>query len=212
MSFFDLGNGTSALSNAPTSVEVGTTLAVIPKNTNLRCVVEDIAWDRVPDFADNNPGVDYISVRYSVIAPKEHHGRKLFQKLWVSAQGNPSKNDPQGARVKGLQFLAVINVNTPEQPLNQCQAAPTDIELGRLRSAVLMVKVGVIKGNDNVERNFVAAVSGSTSQPATAPARKPAPVAQPQQQQAPVAPQPAQQEAPFPEADGGSVDGDEIPF
>lgn len=211
--FFDLGNGKNAI-EATKNGKVdngGGDFEPIPDGTRVTAVLESIAWDSSEQGVD--AGTQFVSVRWTVIAPEEYKNRKIFPKLWVSAAGKPSAKDPAKKRVSDLMMLAAINANSQGQPLNTLQGVPTDADLMKLVGTMALLETRVWEYNGN-SGNWVSALEGCSAQAATVARRAPARQAAPQPQQQ----QPSQQEG-APIAGGGVPEGmsvqdfdDEIPF
>ena len=225
MGFFDLGNGKNAIEetkNGKADVGGGGNFEPIPDGTRVTAVLESIAWDSTDRGVD--AGTQFVSVRWTVIAPEEYKNRKIFPKLWVSAAGKPSAKDAMKKRESDLIMLAAINANSPGQPLNALQGIPTDADLSKLIGTMALLELRVWELDDkSASGNWVSAIEGCSAQSATVARRAPSrssqpaqPAQQQPQQQAPAA-QPAQQQAPI--VGGGMPEGmtnqeidDEIPF
>ena len=217
MGFFSTQDGKDVRQTSTGSFEAGGgSLEPIPKDTKVKAVIDEINWSSVPEEAENDAGVGYINVRYNVLAPEDYKGRKIFQKLFVTAAGKPSAKDAQKKRDSDITLLAAINVNSNTQPLNNCQAAPTDGELYGLNGTILLLQLDVWEVRDR-KGNWVRSLEGATATRATATrkpaAAKPAATAQPAtaQPQQPVATaQPAQQQPLQPDAvaETGTVQDD----
>lgn len=124
----------------------------LPDNTDVLAAPDEAKWDEY----DNDK---YISLRWSVIAPKEYKGRKVFQKIRVAS------DDPKKAE-KAKRMLAAIDANAGGK-LMKANEEPTDKSLTMAlvnKPMVLKVKVWEIpaeQSSDGQERqgNWIAAVS-----------------------------------------------------
>lgn len=180
MGFFSTQDGKDVRQDANGSYETPST-ELIPKDARVKAVIDEIEWSAVPDESDNDAGVAYINVRYSILAPEEFKGRKIFQKLFVSSVGKPSAKDAQKKRTNDLTLLAAINVNSNGQPLNNCTSAPTDAELSTLIGTILLLQLDVWEIGDR-KGNWIRSLEGATAtkatvarKPASKPSTKPAP-------------------------------------
>jgi len=145
----------------------------IPNNTDVLAAPDEARWDEYD-------GVRHISLRWSVIAPKEYKNRKVFQKIRVE------DSDPKKAE-KAKRMLAAIDVNAGGK-LMKANEVPTDKSL----TMALVNKPMVLKvmkweipseqSNDGQHRegNWISAVSPRKSsepvEPVAAPEPEPAPV------------------------------------
>jgi hypothetical protein len=150
----------------------GGNLEPIPDNTDVLAAPDEAKWDE-------REGDRYISLRWSIIAPKEYKGRKIFQKIRV-LDSDPKKSE------KARRMLAAIDVNAGGK-LMKANEEPTDKSLTIAlvnKPMVLKLMVWETEKEDGskINGNWVAAVSprkGSTpveqvAQPEPEPA--PAPV------------------------------------
>lgn len=124
----------------------------LPDNTDVLAAPDEGKWDEYD-------GDKYISLRWSVIAPKEYKGRKIFQKIRVM------DNDSKKAE-KARRMLAAIDANAGGK-LMKANEEPTDKSLTMSlvnKPMVLKIRVWTItaeQSNDGQERkgNWIAAVS-----------------------------------------------------
>ena len=168
MSFFELSDSTNAAENNVGSFESGGNIEPMPSGTSVLAASDEAKWDTHKDE-------EFISIRWSVLAPKEYSGRKIFQKIRV-LDGATQKAD------KAKRMLAAIDANaggklakSGETPTNQTLAAA-------LINKPMVLKLAVWE-MDNADGskgtgNWVAAVSprsATTSATAKTPTNKPAP-------------------------------------
>lgn len=220
MGFFSLQDGKDARTNnsGAFALEGGGDFEPIPAKTKVKAVIEDIAWDENPSDFDNDPGVAFIKVRWSVLSPSEYKNRKIFPKLWVSSVGQPSNKDPHGKRSRDIAMLAAINANCPGQPLSKLEHAPNDEDLRKLNGTICLLDLDVWESDKSGKKgNWVRGIEAATAAPAVTPARRQAAPAQaapaqqqPQQSQPATQQQPVQQQQEMPNT-ADSYD-DEIPF
>lgn len=209
MGFFSTLDGKDVRQNASGSYETANNNDVIPKDTRVKAVIDEIEWSAVPDESDNDAGVAYINVRYSILAPEEFKNRKIFQKLFVSSVGKPSAKDAEKKRTNDLTLLAAINVNSNGQPLNNCTSAPTDAELSSLIGTILLLQLDVWEIGDR-KGNWIRSLEGATATKATVYGKLASkPSAKPANKTAPVSAKEPDKEQELPEIN--DID-DEIPF
>lgn len=134
--FWDLSDGGTA-TDAGTEYEIpgGGNMEPIPDGSSVLAMIDEAKWD-AKDMAD------YISLRWTVLAPEEYKNRKVFQKLWVT-DDEPNTSDPAKAakkRDKARRMLAAIDANAGGK-LTRKPGVPTDDDL----TACLSNKPMVIK-------------------------------------------------------------------
>lgn len=181
MSFWNTSDN-QQVSNTGTFEQEGGNLPPIPEGTQCLAMPEEAKWAEYD-------GAQYISIRWTVMAPAEYQNRKIFQKLWVLGN-NPNHKDPQKQGDTAKKMLAAIDANAGGK-LMASGAAPTDETLAmNLCYKQMMLKLGLwemtTEGGEAKTGNWVKAVAPAGSAQATQ-----APVQQPQQpQQAPQTSQP----------------------
>lgn len=163
MGFFDLNEEVTGTFEAG-----GGAMEPIPNNTDVLAAPDEAKWD---EWGDDR----YISLRWTVMAPKQYKGRKIFQKIRV-LDADPKKAE------KAKRMLAAIDVNAGGK-LQKADTEPTDKSLTMAlvnKPMVLKVMVWEIKAedsNDGVDRsgNWIAAVSPRKSEPEQKPEPAPEP-------------------------------------
>ncbi len=144
MSFWNLSDNTSAGETGKSFEMGGGDMEPIPANTSVLAA---------PDEAklDNYEGEEYISLRWTILAPKEYANRKVFQKIRVF-DPDTKKSD------KAKRMLAAIDSNAGGQLIASGQE-PTDALLTKcLVNKPMLLKLQVWEMNDK-KGNWVAAVS-----------------------------------------------------
>lgn len=161
MSFFNLSDGNNAAATDGTFETSGGNMEPIPANTQLLAVVDEAKWDEYQ-------GDDYISLRWTIMAPEEHKNRKIFQKVRVN---DPKKGD------NAKRMLAAIDKNAGGK-LAASGAMPTDESLTMAlchKPMVIRVQVWNMTKEDTGEKmsgnwiDKVAARNGGHQQSAPAP-------------------------------------------
>jgi len=152
----------------------------IPEGSSVLAMPDEAKWDTPRDRSE-----EFISIRWSVIAPEEYRNRKIFQKIWVEDHNPQAKDETAAIRQidKGKRMLAAIDANAGGK-LARSAKRPTDQDLAvALISKQMVIKLGVWKmTNDRGEENsgnWVMAVNSKATgkveaKPAAAVMAKPA--------------------------------------
>ena len=125
MGFWDLSGGEDA-SKTGTEYEIpGGNMDPIPPGSSVLALIDEAKWLHTTDNAE-----EYVSLRWSVLAPKEYENRKVFHKLWVTDH-DPNAKDTAKAIAKtdkARKMLAAIDANAGGK-LTAKDAKPTDDDL-----------------------------------------------------------------------------------
>jgi hypothetical protein len=108
MSFWDLSDGQTAKDTGAEYEVPGGNMDPIPAGSSVLAMIDQIAWDKKKDTFE-----EFISARWTVLAPEEYKNRKVFHKLWVTDL-DPSAKDQDAAvkkRDKARKMLAAIDAN-----------------------------------------------------------------------------------------------------
>ena len=163
MSFWNLSEANEKLDTTG-SYESNTQMEPIPAKTQVKAAIDEAKWD-------NYEGDEYISLRWTVLAPAEYKNRKIFQKVRV-LELNVTKAD------KAKRMLAAIAANAGGGLL-KIVGKPSDSDLQKhliSKPMALLLQVWVIDKSDGTTGtgNWVSAVSPlkkTTAEPvAVAPA------------------------------------------
>jgi len=189
MSFWNIDGEDLTKSNGQFENDGGE-IEPIPDGTQVLALIDEAKWD-TPYQGDEQ----YISLRWTVMAPKEYKNRKIFQKLWVMGN-NPNQGDATKAKAQGdkaKKMLAAIDHNAGGKLLATGEA-PTDDSMTRTitnKPMVLKLRVWEMEIQGETKKgNWIAAVSprNKQSEPAQQEAvsakAKEEPKAEPQAQQA----------------------------
>ena len=174
MSFWNLSDDEDVTKAGGEYDAGGGTMEPIPEGTSCLAAIDEAKWDKKQD------GSEFISLRWTVLAPEEYKNRKVFQKLWVT-DDDPQAKDPVKKRDKAKKMLAAVDTNAggklmakPEKPTNESLS-------GCLTNKPMIVKVMLWKmtnaqSGEEMSGNWISAVSprskGGVST-APAPAAKP---------------------------------------
>lgn len=169
MSFWNLSDGGEVDTSGQFEIGGGS-IQPIPAETSCIAFIDEAKWDR------NLEGQEYISLRWSVVAPADYKNRKIFQKLWVT-DADPRARDADKKRDKALRMLAAIDTNAGGK-LSSKAGKPTDDALqAHLVNKPMQIKVMVweIVNENTGEKstgNWIAAVSPKSGGAGTATAAK----------------------------------------
>lgn len=170
MSFWNLSDQNEKLDTTGKFEAGGGDIEPIPAKTQVKAAIDEAKWD-------SYEGVDYINLRWTVLAPAEYKNRKIFQKVKVS--------DPDSKKAdKAKKMLAAIAVNAGGGLL-KVTGLPSDQDLQKHllnKPMALLLQVWEIQKSDGTtgKGNWIGAVSPLRKQEAApAPAPKVEPEADP---------------------------------
>lgn len=154
MSFWNLSSGEQVKTDGNFE-SGGGDMTPIPDGTSVLAIADEAKWDSF------NDGPQFISIRWSVMAPQEYKNRKIFQKLWVGGN-NPHHKDPAKQGDSHKRMLAAIDANAGGK-LFASGEAPTDDSMTRfLCNKPMVLKLGVwemeVEGQSK-SGNWIQAVS-----------------------------------------------------
>lgn len=124
MGFWNTSDGEDA-SKTGTEYEVpGGNLDPIPDGSTVLAMVDEAKW------AETLQGDRYVSLRWTVLAPKEYENRKVFHKLWVTDHDPNAKDHAKAVAKtdKARKMLAAIDANAGGK-LTAVDRVPTDDDL-----------------------------------------------------------------------------------
>lgn len=163
MSFWDLDDELVSGGNFEMG---GGDIAPIPNDTTVLALIDEAKWDQ--DRESN----EYITLRWSVIAPEEYKNRKVFQKLWVK-DDDPRAKDPEKKREKAKRFLAAVDFNCGGKLVASGKAPTNESLMASLSGKPMQIKVMVWE-MDGKEGNWVASVAPKAGSGGNAKKAKPA--------------------------------------
>jgi len=149
MSFWNLNDQSEKLDTTG-SFTSNVDLEPIPNKTQVKAAIDEAKWDEYQSD-------EYISLRWTVLAPAEYKGRKIFQKVKVM-EADAKKSD------KAKKMLAAIASNAGGGLL-KVAGKPTDMDLQKHllnKPMVLLLAVWAIEDKETMEvkkGNWVSAVS-----------------------------------------------------
>ncbi|MBV5345806.1 MAG: hypothetical protein JZU63_09980, partial [Rhodoferax sp.] len=163
----------SAADNASSEFDAGGgNMQPIPSDTNVLAAIDEAKWSK------NQKGDEFISLRWTVIAPEDFANRKIFQKLWVT-DFDPSvlvkgEDKALAKRDKAKRMLAAIDTNAGGKLLAK-PVMPTDESMTlHLTNKPMIVKVMVWEMTDRMtgdvaRGNWVGAVSSKANGKVSSP-------------------------------------------
>jgi len=194
--FWGLSDGGSA-ADTGTEFEIASgNLDPIPDGSTVLALIDEAKWDKKDD-------ANFISLRWSVLAPDEFKNRKVFQKLWVTDDKPDAKNsgDAEKKRDRARRMLAAIDENAGGKLVKS--GAPTDDTMTQhLTNKPMVIKcmewsvTSRENPNEVIRGNWIAAVGPKTNELHAAKAKAP----------------PKPSGGGYAAPSGPSVDMDEIPF
>lgn len=147
MSFWQLSDGESAISNEKEFDAGGGDFDVIPKGTSVLVMVEDATWKQ--GYQVNE---EFVNLKVRVMKPEGYANRVLFFKLWID-ELDPSVKDRAKAetkRDKHKKMLMAIDANGKGK-LAKVNARPTNEQLALcLIGAQFVATLGVWDKTDEV--------------------------------------------------------------
>jgi hypothetical protein len=164
MSFWDLSDGETA-ADTPKEYEVpGGNMEPIPNNSDVLAIIDEIKWTTNGNESDPR---EYISARWSVMAPEQFKNRKVFHKIWVT-DFDPNAKDEAAAKLKrdkNRKMLAAIDANSGGMLTKSGDTPTSDALAMHLTNKPMVIKCMVwsMKGNDgnDMKGNWISAVSPS---------------------------------------------------
>ena len=157
MGFWNLSDGEDAAKTGAEYEIPGGNMDPIPAGSSVLAMIDEAKWDHTQNDAE-----EYISLRWTVLAPDEFKNRKVFQKLWVTDH-DPNAKDHAKAIAKtdkARKMLAAVDANAGGK-LTAKDAKPSSDDLARaLQDQPMVITLGVWESNTggNVG-NWVMAVA-----------------------------------------------------
>jgi hypothetical protein len=171
--FWGLSEGGSAADNASGEFDAGGgNMQPIPSDTNVLAAIDEAKWSK------NQKGDEFISLRWTVIAPEDFENRKIFQKLWVTdfdpSTAAKGEDKAIAKRDKAKKMLAAIDSNAGGKLLAK-PVMPTDESMTlHLTNKPMIIKVMVWEMTDRMtgdvaRGNWVGAVSSKATAKVSSP-------------------------------------------
>jgi hypothetical protein len=175
MGFWDLSDGETA-ANTGTEYEVPSgNMDPIPAGSSVLAMIDECKWEMKPT------GEEFISARWTVIAPEEYKNRKVFHKLWVLDMDPSAKDEASGLkkRDKARKMLAAIDANAGGK-LTAKPGRPTNDDLLHLTNKPMVATMMIWSMPDTrnggmMHGNWVSAVASKASKDIHVAEAKPLP-------------------------------------
>lgn len=148
MSFWNLNDNTDKLDTSGSFESGGADLEPIPAKTQVKAAIDEAKMD-------SYDGDEYISLRWTILAPEQYKNRKLFQKVRV-LDGDSKKQD------KAKKMLAAIAANAGGGLLkesNPCGDSALQKHLLMKPMALLLQVWKMDRDGEEKSGNWISAVS-----------------------------------------------------
>lgn len=169
MGFWNTSDGEDAAKTGTEYEIPGGSMDPIPAGSSVLAMIDEARWATTQNDAE-----EYVSMRWSVVAPEEFKNRKVFQKLWVTDH-DPNAKDTAKAIAKSdkaRKMLAAIDANAGGK-LTAKDAKPSDDDLARaLQDKPMVITLGVWESNTGGNGgNWVMAVAPKSKELKTGTAK-----------------------------------------
>lgn len=155
--FWNLSDGEDAAKTGAEYEIPGGNMDPIPAGSSVLAMIDEAKWDHTQNDAE-----EYISLRWTVLAPEEYKNRKVFHKLWVTDHDPNAKDHAKAVAKtdKARKMLAAIDANAGGK-LTAKDARPSDDDLARaLQDRPMVITLGVWESNTGGNGgNWVMAVA-----------------------------------------------------
>lgn len=153
MSFWNLSEENEKITTDGSFDAGGGNMEPIPSNTQVKAAIDEAKWD-------SYDGEEYISLRWSVLAPEEYKNRKVFQKVRVLDSESKKKD-------KALRMLAAIASNAGGGLL-KVEGQPNDADLQKnllMKPMAITLQVWEIEKDDGsiMNGNWIQQVAPLTA-------------------------------------------------
>ena len=164
MSFWSTTEGEEITKTEDGSFDMGGgSMLPLPEGTQVLAAIDEAKWDKKDE-------AEFISLRWTVLAPEEFFNRKIFQKLFVSDL-DPSQKDISKAekkRDKAKRMLAAIDTNAggkllakPVKPSDEAMTLNLTNKPMVIKAMVWSIKDAVT--GETAMGNWVGAVAPKTA-------------------------------------------------
>ena len=144
MGFWNLSDGEDAAKTGAEYEIPGGNMDPIPAGSSVLAMIDEAKWDHTQNDAE-----EYISLRWTVLAPEEYKNRKVFHKLWVTDHDPNAKDHAKAVAKtdKARKMLAAIDANAGGK-LTAKDARPSDDDLAwALQDRPMVITLGVWESN-----------------------------------------------------------------
>lgn len=157
MGFWNTSDGEDAAKTGTEYEIPGGSMEPIPAGSSVLAMIDEAKWDHTQNDAE-----EYVSLRWSVLAPEEYKNRKVFHKLWVTDHDPNAKDHAKAVAKtdKARKMLAAIDANAGGK-LTAKDARPSDDDLARaLQDRPMVITLMIWDSNTGgAGGNWVAAVA-----------------------------------------------------
>ena len=157
MGFWNLSDGDNAAKTGTEYEIPGGNMDPIPAGSSVLAMVDEAKWATTQNNAE-----EYVSLRWTVLAPDEFKNRKVFQKLWVTDHDPNAKDHAKAVAKtdKARKMLAAVDANAGGK-LTAKDAKPSSDDLARaLQDKPMVITLGVWESNTGGNGgNWVMAVA-----------------------------------------------------
>ena len=144
MGFWNLSDGEDAAKTGAEYEIPGGNMDPIPAGSSVLAMIDEAKWDHTQNDAE-----EYISLRWTVLAPEEYKNRKVFHKLWVTDHDPNAKDHAKAVAKtdKARKMLAAIDANAGGK-LTAKDAKPSNDDLARaLQDRPMVITLMVWESN-----------------------------------------------------------------
>lgn len=150
--FWELSDGDDVAKTGNKFETGGGNLDPIPDKTDCVAVIDEAKIE------NNQNGLKYISLRWSVVAPADYKNRKVFQKLWVYDEDPQAKN-PVQKKDKAKKMLFAIDANAGGKLKTSGRAPNSDLLQSTITNKPMQIKVMLMKRDDGTGMNWISSVA-----------------------------------------------------
>ena len=160
--FWELSDGDDVAKTGNKFETGGGNLDPIPDKTDCVAVIDEAKIE------NNQNGLKYISLRWSVVAPADYKNRKVFQKLWVFDQDPQAKN-PVIKQDKAKKMLFAIDNNSGGKLKASGKEPTSELLQASVMNKPMQIKINLMKRDDGTGMNWISSVSPRGGAAAAAP-------------------------------------------
>ena len=157
MGFWNTSDGEDAAKTGTEYEIPGGSMDPIPAGSSVLAMIDEAKWDHTQNDAE-----EFVSLRWTVLAPEEYKNRKVFHKLWVTDHDPNAKDHAKAVAKtdKARKMLAAIDANAGGK-LTAKDARPSDDDLARaLQDRPMVITLMTWDSNTGgAGGNWVAAVA-----------------------------------------------------
>lgn len=160
MGFWNTSSGEDAAKTGG-EYEVASSMEPIPEGSSVLAMVDEAKWDKTIN------GDEFVSLRWTVLAPDQFKNRKVFHKLWVTDHDPNAKDQAKAVAKtdKARKMLAAIDANAGGKLTAKDARPTTDDLVMALCDKPMVITLGVWESNQGGGGgNWVMAVAPKTKE------------------------------------------------